>query len=311
MVEVSAVIPAYNASAWIARAIDSVLSQTVAPAEIIVVDDGSTDSTAQAVHRYGAAVRYFHQDNSGPAVARNRGIAEARSEWIAFLDADDEWLSHKLELQSHLLEREPELKWCCGAREMSDNGAVAPCSCSNDMTKELPHSKVLSYFSAVLDGIALNTPGFVIHKSVFGEIGGFDPEMPTGQDGDMWCRIGLEYPRIGYSWEPCWRYHHDNPNSVHRKGHGHRDLQLKSLCRSMRRAMELGPDTVGAFYPYARMKAMDYLVRAAGRDCSINRDTIEDARGLFRLTSRERTLLRVLRMLPRPLALRAVSRLSP
>ncbi len=87
---VSVVIPAYNAEKYIGRAIDSVLAQTRQPDEIIVVDDGSTDNTPNAIKSYGSKVYYIHQENGGASVARNTGIEAAKSEWIAFLDADDE-----------------------------------------------------------------------------------------------------------------------------------------------------------------------------------------------------------------------------
>lgn len=89
---VSAVIPTFNRRQYIKRAIDSVLSQTVPVDEVIVVDDGSTDDTAKAVEEwYGSRVRIVRQKQSGVAGARRRGIQEARGEWIAFLDSDDEW----------------------------------------------------------------------------------------------------------------------------------------------------------------------------------------------------------------------------
>ncbi len=309
--DVSVIIPAYNAKKWIGRAIRSVLNQTVMPAEIIVVDDGSTDGTAQATQKYGAAIRYFYQQNSGPAVARNLGIDHAESEWFAFLDADDEWLPHKIESQVHVLKENPDLKWCCSACENFGIGITSLCSLPEGLKQEAVHHKVLRFFSALLKGTIFGTPGFVIHGSVFDELGGFDAEMLTGQDEDMWCRIALKYPRIGYCCDPCWRYHRENPNSVHRRGHGDRDFQFKSLCKNMRRAMELGSEVVNEFHPYARIKVIDYLIRAAGRDCFINSDTIKDAKTLFPLTVRERSLLRIVRLLPKPIALKVVGRLSP
>jgi glycosyltransferase involved in cell wall biosynthesis len=102
--KVSAVIPTYNRSSQVCRAIDSVLAQTVRVEEIIVVDDGSTDGTADAVRdRYGCRVVLLEQENAGAAAARNRGIREARGEWIAFLDSDDVWMPTKIERQFEAL----------------------------------------------------------------------------------------------------------------------------------------------------------------------------------------------------------------
>ncbi len=113
-ITVSVVIPAYNAAKYIGRAIDSVLAQTRPADEIIVVDDGSTDNTADVAHGYGDKIRFIRQENAGASVARNTGIEAATSEWIAFLDADDEWLPQKLQLQTEHLRRNPNLVWTTG-----------------------------------------------------------------------------------------------------------------------------------------------------------------------------------------------------
>lgn len=98
--KISAVIPTYNRKAHVLRAIDSVLAQTTPVKEIIVVDDGSTDGTADAVYgRYGSRVTLLQQENAGVSAARNRGFREARCEWIAFLDSDDIWLPTKIASQ--------------------------------------------------------------------------------------------------------------------------------------------------------------------------------------------------------------------
>ena len=102
---ISVIIPAYNAEQHISRAIDSVLAQTHPADEIIAVDDGSTDDTGQILRSYGRQLRYIGQENGGAGAARNTGIKAARGEWIAFLDADDEWLPEKLKCQADHLRR--------------------------------------------------------------------------------------------------------------------------------------------------------------------------------------------------------------
>ena len=106
---VSVVIPAYNCERYLGRAIRSVLAQTYPRIECIVVDDGSTDGTAEVIDRFGSAVRAIRQENGGAAAARNAGIRTATGRYIAFLDADDYWLRNKLELQIHILEKNPDL----------------------------------------------------------------------------------------------------------------------------------------------------------------------------------------------------------
>ena len=109
---ISCVIPAYNAERYLREAIDSAFAQTYQPIEVLVVDDRSTDHTREIVESYGAQVRYLHQANAGPAAARNRGLIEARGDFIAFLDADDLWHTEKLERQWSRLHQREELAYC-------------------------------------------------------------------------------------------------------------------------------------------------------------------------------------------------------
>ena len=109
---ISVVIPTFNRAQQVQVALRSVLAQTYAEFEVIVVDDGSTDTTWEAVERFisqqngkGKQIRYFSQTNQGPSAARNKGIAEANGDWIAFLDSDDVWLPEKLEWQLHAIEK--------------------------------------------------------------------------------------------------------------------------------------------------------------------------------------------------------------
>ena len=110
MIQVSVIIPAYNGDRYIAEAIDSVLEQTYeGESEIIIVDDGSTDNTAQIVEEYGDHVNYLSQKNQGVAASRNLGLAAARGKYIAFLDQDDVFLPHKLASGVALFDRDPDL----------------------------------------------------------------------------------------------------------------------------------------------------------------------------------------------------------
>jgi glycosyltransferase involved in cell wall biosynthesis len=108
MISISVVMPAWNAARYIGDAIDSVLSQSVAPDEIIIVNDGSADHTAECVRKFGSRVTLIEQSNAGAAAGRNRGIAEAHGEAIALLDADDLMAPRRLELQGALLTLNPD-----------------------------------------------------------------------------------------------------------------------------------------------------------------------------------------------------------
>ncbi len=107
--QVSVIIPAYNGSRYIQQAIESVLTQTYQNWELIIIDDGSTDNTRQIVQQYGDQLRYFYQENQGVAAARNRGILEAKGEFIAFLDQDDWFLADKLAAQVAGFDAQPSL----------------------------------------------------------------------------------------------------------------------------------------------------------------------------------------------------------
>jgi glycosyltransferase involved in cell wall biosynthesis len=109
--QVSVIVPTYNRGSLIVSTLDSIMVQSHRPAEIIVVDDGSTDDTPIVVQRYGNGVRYLRIENSGPPRARNMGAATASAPWLAFCDSDDLWHPDKLRLQVRLFEQAPELEY--------------------------------------------------------------------------------------------------------------------------------------------------------------------------------------------------------
>ena len=109
---VSCVIPVFNGERYLTEALGSVLRQTRAPIEIIVVDDGSTDDTPRILEGMGDRITTVRQANAGPSAARNRGIEKARGDYVAFLDADDLWLPAKTETQLRCFERDPRLAVC-------------------------------------------------------------------------------------------------------------------------------------------------------------------------------------------------------
>ena len=118
--DVSVVIPTYNRARWLPDSVASVLAQTSSPAEVVVVDDGSTDETPAACRGFGDAVRFVRQGNAGAAAARNRGIREARGGWVAFQDSDDLWNPEKLEVQMAALARYPDAGWCISGFSVID-----------------------------------------------------------------------------------------------------------------------------------------------------------------------------------------------
>ena len=171
---VSVILPVYNGERFVAEAVESVLAQTYTPLELIVIDDGSTDTSAEILARYPAA-RLIRQPNAGVAAARNRGIAESSGEILAFIDQDDRWRSDKLEHQIAYLEATPEAGFVLGRmRTFLEPGMEPP-----------------GWLNPVL--LESDTPGllpgtFVIRRSFFERIGTFNEEIETASDSEWLLR---------------------------------------------------------------------------------------------------------------------------
>lgn len=216
LISVSVVIPAYNCENYIRRAIDSVLMQTRPADQIIVIDDGSKDKTADIVRTYGDKVILIQQENAGVSIARNAGIAAATGDWIAFLDADDEWLAEKLKLQTEHLKRHPDLKWTFGNLlwPKSEKGGLGSAHPAHTLPQSAAEREFFEdYFDGYCRGFYAWTGTVMVHRSVFEAVGLFEPGMKRGQDNDLWDRIAYQYPRVGYLAEPLAIYHLDTPAS--------------------------------------------------------------------------------------------------
>lgn len=235
---VTVVIPAYNSQQYIARAVDSVLNQTRSVDEIIVVDDGSADKTIEIVKCYGEKVRYLRQENAGASAARNTGILAANSDWIAFLDADDEWLPDKIERQMELLVRNPHLVWvtgnyiACSCNEHRQAPRIQPDRARHRLgTKEY----VEDYFKAYLAGLGGHTDTMVIRKNVLLEVGMFRFGQRKANDLDCWWRIAYRYPQMGFDPEPGAIYHLGIPRSISKKtaqSDHYKDLLVRHMSYS-------------------------------------------------------------------------------
>ena len=185
---VSAIIPTYNSSIFLKEAIESALNQTYSPLEIIVVDDGSTDDTAEVVARYGDRVRYIHKTNGGTSSARNVGLAHATGELISLLDHDDRWLPTKIEKQVHYFEPTDVGMVHGGARFFRTE--------TGEITSEVPAPPVLRFHDLV--GWCLVCCGTTMfRKSVVDELGGFDESLRGTDDWDLWIRIALHHRVLG------------------------------------------------------------------------------------------------------------------
>lgn len=185
--DISVIIPSYNRADLLERTLNSVLKQTLQPSEIIVVDDGSTDHTAALITDEFSHVILLQQDNLGVSRARNKGIASAHGEWLAFLDSDDEWLPNKLERQQQALMADSSHLIChCDEVWIRKGRRVNP------MNKHAKHGGEIFHYC--LPRCVISPSAVLIHGSVFTRIGGFDEHLPACEDYDLWLRICARYP---------------------------------------------------------------------------------------------------------------------
>ncbi|MCG8440961.1 MAG: glycosyltransferase family 2 protein [Caulobacterales bacterium] len=212
---VSVVAPTYNRAHLITDALDSALAQTYRPLELIIVDDGSTDATADTVEAWRrrppaeVAVRYVRQANSGGNAARNKGVAESRGDIIAFLDSDDTWLPAKLEKQVAVLQADARRGAVyCGLREeVIETGEVR-----DPAPHAYPEGDLLSQL--IVRDVTGPTSTFIVRRDVFEEAGLFDETLKARQDWDMWIRIAARR-RIGCVPEALVRLRlHDGPRTA-------------------------------------------------------------------------------------------------
>lgn len=189
---VTVVIPAYNVEQWIFATIESVLKQTYKPVEVVVVNDGSTDGTAEVIAGFGDRVRCVTQPNKGLSAARNTGIRVAEGQFIAFLDSDDLWMPEKLECQVDLLRRFPEIGWVYSDAFVVDHTATIVLN-RVGRTSSLPSGDILR---ALILRNFIPCPTPLVRRSALARVGGFDesPAIQIAEDWDMWLRLAGEFP---------------------------------------------------------------------------------------------------------------------
>lgn len=185
MLNISVVIPAYNSTAFIKRAINSVLCQSYPVYEIIIVDDGSVDGLESYLSQNFSTLVYVKQNNQGASAARNKGVSLARGQWIAFLDADDSWKASKLQRQVEAIqatEDAPDLCYCNYGYAGEDSTSI-----KRYKTKRVELCDVLKY-------PYLGTPTVLVRKTAFEKINGFDETLTTAEDIDMYLKLAVLKP---------------------------------------------------------------------------------------------------------------------
>ncbi|HUR42277.1 MAG TPA: glycosyltransferase family A protein [Verrucomicrobiae bacterium] len=197
------VIPTYNRAPLLRRTLSSVLAQTVAPLEVLVADDGSTDDTAAAIREFGGRVTHLLLPHVGaPAAARNAGLARARGDWIAFVDDDDLWMADKLERQLALAEGVGLV--CCNAELIDERDHPI----GRNLHEAHPLAKEPDPLRALIGGNFVVCSSVLARTELLRASGGFyeGPELGRlAEDYDLWLRCALR-ARLRYEHEPWVRY---------------------------------------------------------------------------------------------------------
>jgi glycosyltransferase involved in cell wall biosynthesis len=220
---ISVIVPVYNGEKYLNDALASIFAQDYRPIEVIVVDDGSTDSTG-AIARSYPEVRYLYEENQGRAVAMNTGIDNSRGELITFLDADDLWLPNILSIQVAYLAKHPEVGFVCGRMKNFLEPGV-PCPPWVE-----PYTLLQSY-----DDISLCTT--LVRRSLFNAVGNFNPTYLLGESTEWFIRVkesGIPIKRITET--VLLRRIHDNNISHDQSNVTHRKLRM--LKESIERKRE-------------------------------------------------------------------------
>ncbi len=191
---ISVVIPCYNARRWIGATLRSVFAQELAPFEVLVVDDGSRDGSAELVAQEFPQVRVLRQANAGVSAARNHGVREARGEWIAFVDADDIWLPSKLRLQWEALRALSQAQLCYTAWTVWPSAEPEPPPELMVAQGETRHGPQGWIYCELLVDCEVWTSTVLMRRSLFLDLGGFDEKLVIGEDYDLWLRCSRQAP---------------------------------------------------------------------------------------------------------------------
>ena len=201
--KISAIVPTYNNAEYIEGAINSIDAQTHPVGEIIIIDDGSSDDTEALVNNIIKKfnnIIYIKQDNQGPSSARNRGIAAANGDWLAFLDADDLWTPDKITLQIEALQREPSLKLIAAdMNEIDRQGkpiieSVLAKHQLLDKFQSLGGKAVPNALTALLTKNFIPTGTVLVEHASLAAAGGFNTNIRFGEDLELWAKIAADNP---------------------------------------------------------------------------------------------------------------------
>lgn len=217
---VSVIIPTFNRRRFVQEAVGSVLAQDFSDFELIVVDDGSTDGTAEQLSAYGSKIRVIRQENAGVSAARNRGIKVSTAPLIAFLDSDDLWLAGKLARQAAFFRKHTDALICQSEELWIRNGRRV-----NPRKKHRKRSGMI--FEHSLELCLVSPSAVMLRRRLLQEVGLFDEDLPACEDYDLWLRVSCRYPV----------YLIDEPLIVKRGGHADQLSRAAGLDRYRIRSM--------------------------------------------------------------------------
>jgi glycosyltransferase involved in cell wall biosynthesis len=192
---ITAVIPTYNNAAFIQQAVASINAQTRPVDEIIIVDDGSTDNTAEIVNDLEGDIRYLRQGNQGPSAARNNGVQAAHGDMIAFLDADDQWTPEKIEHQLAVMQQYEQLVMVAGdmAEINLQDEVIVPSVLGkhsmHEVFTDLAGAPVQNALSLLMKINFIPTGTVLVKRSTLLDAGGFNADIRYGEDLELWARI--------------------------------------------------------------------------------------------------------------------------
>jgi glycosyltransferase involved in cell wall biosynthesis len=203
--KISVVIPSFNRAQFVVKAIDSVLSQSFASFEIIVIDDGSTDATRAALAPYLSKIYYHRQDNSGVSSARNAGVRKAQGDWVAFLDSDDEWTTDYLSTQAMHARKFPQaVAHLTNAVTIYPDGTRSNLFADTGLIRYFKSSPHL-FLPRPLRLILKHSPWFlqstILRRDMLLKVGPFDNDLYIAEDLDVIARAALEGPFTVYDGE--------------------------------------------------------------------------------------------------------------
>ena len=214
----SVIVPLYNKAPYVRKALESVCAQTCTDWECIVVDDGSTDGSAEIAQEYADRVTIIRQANAGVAVARNKGVAASEGEYLCFLDADDWWKPESLEEMNRLIEAYPE------AGIYATNYIYVKTG-KTHVALRLP-TGTMDYPKAYMENVAMPVTSITacMPRKIFDEMGGFSEGIQLGEDFLLWAKTAMHYS-IAYSEKPMAYYNNDIPASHRATRNLHRPEQ--------------------------------------------------------------------------------------